>query len=88
MSLILLFKSLLSSKFVLYGAAIILTFMAGYCYRGLTEELRQAKIEVREVIKYVEREQTVRKRYNKIDTSKKSTKGSILSGRVSEHYTD
>jgi len=60
--------------------------MAGYVYRGMRYELKEAQIITKEVIKYVEKEGKIRNRYKAIDTKLKTSKENILSGRVSEHY--
>lgn len=79
-------SKILTSKFFIYPCIIVGVFLLGYFYRGTREEIHDAQVITKEVIKYVENENKIRKKYQKIDIKDKKTKEDILSGRISEHY--
>ena len=85
-SLLSIGKKIITSKIFIYVVVIASLFLAGYFYKGMRTELKEAKIITQEVIKYVEKSEAIKVKYKKIDINDKKTKENILSGRISAHY--
>jgi hypothetical protein len=77
-------RILLSKEFICVVVGVAL-FIGGYLYRGTVEGRREAKVVIREVVRYVEVTNDIRDRYDNLPTDSKEMRESILSGQVSSH---
>ena len=76
-------KKLFLNKYVICITLFVGMFVAGYLYRGSVEKGRQARVIVKEVIKYVESTEKIRRRYDNIDIPDNIEL--IMCGQISIH---
>ena len=76
-------KSVLMNKYIVIGILLLGMFLGGYFYRGSVEKGRQARVIIKEVIRYVETTEKVRRYYDNIVIPDNIE--SILCGQISLH---